>query len=210
MVPKPTPIYHITAIDNVEAILRDGGLYANSVMQANGLAYTNIAYDSIQDRRRKKRVPVKPFGTLHDYVPFYFAPRSPMLYTINQGNVPGYSGQKSIVHFVSTIEAVDGLKPWVFTDGHGIMSYTSYYNDLNDLNEIDWDVMNSKIWNDTSEFPDRLRRRQAEFLVYKFFPLNLIQGIGVFNSNIADKVRTIFSNECGYNIPIGVRSQWYY
>jgi len=210
LAPKLTPIYHITAMDNLKAILSDGGLNANSVMQTNGLAYTNIAHDSIQDRRCNKRVPVQPFGTLHDYVPFYFAPRSPMLYTINRGFVQGYNdGQRSILHLVSNIEAVDGVRPWVFTDGHGIMAYSNYYNDLQDLDEVDWDVMESQYWNDTDQDPDRKRRRQAEFLVHKFFPWNLFQVIGVYNSNIARSVKAIIEN-AGYSIPIDVRSTWYY
>ena len=49
--------------------------------------YTNIAYESIQDRRSIKSVPCGVGGSLHDYVPFYFAPRSPMLYTIHRGNL---------------------------------------------------------------------------------------------------------------------------
>ena len=67
---------------------------------------------------RKVRTAAK--GTLADYVPFYFAPRSPMLYTIHGGNVAGYTeGQKPVVHLVSSVDAAVALgKPWCFTDGH--------------------------------------------------------------------------------------------
>jgi len=48
----------------------------------------DISMHSVQGHRAVKAVPVPPGGTLHDYVPFYFAPRSPMLRTLEGGNVP--------------------------------------------------------------------------------------------------------------------------
>jgi len=72
-----------------------------------GKRHVSIAYQDIQERRSKIIVSCGPGGTLHDYVPFQFAPRSPMLYTINRGNVPGYlEGQKPLLHLVATIETV--------------------------------------------------------------------------------------------------------
>ena len=35
-------------------------------------------------------VPIGPGGAVSDYVLFYFAPRSPMMYAIHRGNVPTY------------------------------------------------------------------------------------------------------------------------
>jgi ssDNA thymidine ADP-ribosyltransferase, DarT len=100
----PIPIYHITHIDNLESILSEGGLLAYNVMLETQTNYTNIAYENIQDRRATIRVPCGGCGVLHDYVPFYFAPRSPMLYTINRGNVKSYTqGQSTVIHLVSYV-----------------------------------------------------------------------------------------------------------
>lgn len=89
VIPDPTPIYHITPINNLTGILAAGGLNCNSTLRRDRTAYTNIAHDHIQDRRSHTFVPLAPGGTLHDYVPFYFAPRSPMLYSIATGYVAG-------------------------------------------------------------------------------------------------------------------------
>ena len=211
MVPKPTLIYHITDASNLRLILENDGLYCINAMREDNRPHKNIAYEHIQDRRSRTRVPINPYGTLHDYVPFYFAPRSPMLYTIDKGNVPGYiGGQKSIIYLVSLIEFVDGKRPWVFTDGHGTMAFTNYYNDLNFLDEIDWDVMDSKYWYDTSDDPDRKRRRQAEFLVHRYFPLSLVQGIGVYDSQVELYVKQMFKGT-NFEIPVKiVYPAWYY
>jgi ssDNA thymidine ADP-ribosyltransferase, DarT len=131
---------------------------------------------------------------LADYVPFYFAPRSPMLFTISRGNVEGYSdGQRPIVHLVSSVEAISGLASrCCFTDGHADMTISQFSDDLTQLQKmIDWKLMKSRYWNDTSEQPDRKRRRQAEFLVHKFFPWAAVKQIGVYNREVGSEVEYI-------------------
>lgn len=207
----PIPIYHITHIDNLESILSEGGLLAYNVMLETQTNYTNIAYENIQDRRATIRVPCGGGGVLHDYVPFYFAPRSPMLYTINRGNVKSYTqGQSTVIHLVSYVENIEvaGLS-FVFTDGHAVMAFTDFFDDLNYLSAIDWDVMESRYWNDTNEDNDRKRRRQAEFLVRYFFPSQLIIEIGVMNSTIKTQVENILQNFT-HQPSVIVRNNWYY
>ena len=81
-----------------------------------GLVLWPLSSSGVQGRRAVKTVPVAPKGTLHDYVPFYFAPRSPMLMTINSGNVAGCDyRQDDIVHLVSQAQTVrDGGHQFVF------------------------------------------------------------------------------------------------
>lgn len=153
-------------------------------------------------------VPVSGAGTLHDYVPFYFAPRSSMLFTISRGNVPSCpEGQTSVVHLVSSVERVsDSNLPFVFTDGHGIMALTNYYDDLSLLKALDWELMKARYWADTLSDPDRKRRRQAEFLVRDFFPWSLTTDVGV----ISDTVRQQVKEATGGSVPVMIRPNWYY
>jgi hypothetical protein len=206
-----TAIYHITHLANLPNILRDGGLWCDRIVSQQNKAHVNIAHRHIKERRAEKRVPCAPGGVLADYVPFYFAPRSPMLYTINRGNVEGYQdGQRPIVHLVSSAEAAqDADLPFVFTDGHADMDISRFFTDLNDLDEIDWDIMAAKYWRETLEDGDRKRRRQAEFLVCQFFPFSLVEMIGVINQSIAEQVSAIFAT-LSLIPPIQVRSTWYY
>ncbi len=87
---SPISLFHITAIDNLDSIAKVKCLYSKNAMGTT--AYNNIANQGIQQRRAIKTVDVSPHGTLYDYVPFYFAPRSPMLHTINQGEEPKIDG----------------------------------------------------------------------------------------------------------------------
>jgi hypothetical protein len=206
-----TLIYHITHKDNLEGIIARNGLFAQSVMAKDPVSYCNIAHSTIQDRRAQTPVPCGPGGDLHDYVPFYFAPRSPMLYAIYCGNVENCTaGQADIVYLVSSAETVAASElEFVFTDGHGTMALSDFYDDLESLGEIDWDVMKAVYWADTDDDPDRKRRRQAEFLVYRKFPWDRIEMIAVMNIKIKNQVEGIIPNGAKKH-PIRVKSDWYF
>lgn len=204
-------IYHITPFDNLSSILDQKGLYSKHEINNNHSRYSNIAHMSIQEKRMAKEVPVDPFQTLHHYVPFYFAPRSPMLYTVSQGNVEGFKGdQNSIIYIVSSIKnVIDAEIPYVFTDGHGIMNFTEFYNDIRFLDQIDWDVMKSLYWADTNDDPDRKRRRQAEFLVFGHLPLELVLGVGVKTHTVKEKVEALLVRQNVF-LKVKVLPKWYY
>jgi hypothetical protein len=134
-----------------------------------------------------------------------------MLFAISRGNVEGFTGgQQSIVHLVSTAQAVQaaGLG-FVFTDGHGIMAFTEFFDDLAHLDEVDWPLMEARYWADTDDDLDRKRRRQAEFLVHRRFPVALIQGIGVINEGKKQETEALLT-EFGLAIPVAVKRGWYY
>ena len=86
----------------------------------------DVANQDIQGRRSNTKIPLGPLGNLHDYVPFYFAARSPMLYSVcRQGGIE----QEKMVYFMSNTETIRKLGlPFVFTDAHAIMWLTNFYD----------------------------------------------------------------------------------
>ncbi|RUS93012.1 hypothetical protein DSM106972_097600 [Dulcicalothrix desertica PCC 7102] len=207
----PTFVYHITHIRNLQSILQLGGLIANNRLKQQQISYQDIAHGSVQDRRALIRVPCAAGGCLHDYIPFYFAPRSPMLYTINKGNVEGYTeGQTPVIYIITEAEIIAANNlVFAFTDGHAVMDYSEFYDDLQFLNMIDWDIMRERYWNNTPSDGDRRRRRQAEFLVHQFCPWSLIAQIGVINNTVKSQVEQILQNfNC--STPVKVYPSWYY
>jgi hypothetical protein len=208
----PTPLYHITHLHNLPLILESGGLQANSSLQRRRVSFRDISYSNIQDRRARKRVPCGAGGFLHDYVPLYFAPRSPMLYTIHRGNVPSCpEGQAPILHLVTTAEDIAAAElAFAYTDGHAVIAFSEFFDDLAQLEAaIDWEVMRSRYWNDTQDDSDRKRRRQAEFLVHSSLPWPLITEIGVFNRGVEAQVQQILKN-FNLNTPVNSYPNWYY
>ena len=211
MIPQPTFVFHFTHINNLPLILADGGLRTCGALRQAGVNYKDVAYSTMQDRRARKSVTCGVGGTLHDYVPFYFAPRSPMLYTISKGNVPGYDeGQRPLIFFVSSAQAIQqaGL-PFVFTDGHAVMDISNFFTDLDQLHQVDWQVIKAKMWNSTEAAPDKMRLRQAEFLVHEFVPWNLIAHIGTV-SPLIEKTVLAHLAEMDHTPEVRVRPNWYY
>jgi hypothetical protein len=211
VIPDPTFIYHMTCADNLPFILSDWGLLSKRVLRQMGRTHVSIAYEGVQDIRAHWRVNCGPRGVLHDYVPFYFAPRSPMLYAISRGNVAGYQrGQEPIIHLVTTAQAVEASgQRFVFTDGHAIKKFTGYFHTLTDLAHVDWDIMQARYWSDTDDDNDRRRRRQAEFLVHSALPWELIDEIGVYSASMKRNVEAIVST-VRHQPAISVRRDWYY
>jgi hypothetical protein len=74
-------IFHITHIDNLPAILADGCLWSDYEVRMTSNNRTVIGFDTIK-KRRLEELPVSchPGTFVGHYVPFYFCPRSPMLY----------------------------------------------------------------------------------------------------------------------------------
>jgi hypothetical protein len=201
-------IYHITHVDNLPGIIAEGGLSCDRMAQTKKAV--NIGHKHIKERRLKRCVPVGPQGTVGDYVPFYFAPRSPMLYAISRGQVAGYTaGQRPVVYLCSSTGAVAqaGLE-WVFTEGHADMDFTDFFDDFEHLDKIDWDLMQAKYWNATDDDPDRSRRRQAEFLVHHFFPWKLVTKIAVFDNIHQNAVLKMLEGKP--LIEVEIRQGWYY
>jgi len=152
------------------------------------------------------------FGFLSDYVPFYFAPRSPMLYAIKCGFVEGCEdGQEAVIHLVSTIDlAIETGNAWCYTDGHAEMRITRFFDELEKIDEVvDWRLMKNQFWFDTDTDPNRKWRRQAEFLVHRFFPFESIIEIGVIDRESAAKVEETVGN-LEYKPAVKVRRGWYY
>lgn len=97
-----------------------------------------------------------------------------MLYAIHGGAVEGYKeGQNCVLHLVSSAEAVaEAGRPFTWTEGHAEIKFSQFYEGLPELqSRIDWEIMGATYWNDKPpEIVDRKRKRQAEFLVHRFFP----------------------------------------
>ncbi len=95
--PEPTPIFRLLHVDNLEVLLRRGGLHAPNHTPKDDLPYRTIHNVDIQVERRLRQIPYGPRGTIHDYVSFYFGFLSPMLLQLKTGRVAGYQeGQQQM------------------------------------------------------------------------------------------------------------------
>lgn len=156
--PEKALIWRIVHRDNVPWIL-DHGLYCgNSNTQSSG--WVHIGNPELIEKRSAHPVPVGKMGVLNDYVPFYFTPFSPMMKNINTG----YGGirrraNEEIVILVSSLHKLHDLSvPFVFTDGHAYYSWSNFYTDLEDLDKIDWPIIQARDFRRDPDDPAKFER----------------------------------------------------
>ncbi len=206
----PTRIYHITHVENLASIAAQG-LLCDQAMSESGLDHQSIAYTGIKQRRAETLVPCEPGGTLADYVPFYFAPRSPMLHTINLGNVASVTdGQRGIVHLVLWAEELMADQECVFTDGHAIMDLTNFFNDAADLEQLDWECIQTRQWGSYYDPTDETKRKkQSEFLALQRVSWERVRAIATPSAACSDLVQQALVG-VAHRPPVVVRRDWYY
>jgi hypothetical protein len=220
--PHPVRLFHITAITNLPDIFAEGSLLSKNYLAENRITYNNIAHQGAQGARSAKAVPNPPGGTIHDYVPFYFAPRSPMLSAIEAGKVLGCKlRQADIAHFETTVDlALTHKNPFVIFDRNATKLYSTPYTSLEGLNSIAWDLITEaplldgycKYFFDVPSnvrYVDRMEKRMAEFLVKSHVPLAAIIRIGVSSNAQQAVVRQIVSKH-NLAIPVETVPSWYF
>ena len=145
------PIYHFTDVRNLDDILACAELRCHRTAPTT----VDVGNQSIKANRSRRRVDCGPAGMVGDYVPFYYAPRSPMLLNIKSGRVDGVSpDQRRIVYLVSSTEAIysAGL-PCVFSDGNAATTHharsATTADDL--ATHVDWPLMKQRLWHNTPE-----------------------------------------------------------
>jgi ssDNA thymidine ADP-ribosyltransferase, DarT len=203
---------HFTHVRNLPGTLEAGCLQADNLVDRGSALLVEAADLGIKADRKKIRITLAPYGCVADYVPFYFAPRSPMLFKLAKGGVPTYTdGQDPLIYLVSTVEAVvqAGL-PYLFSDGNCAAAVTQVSGDLALLESmVDWAVMRGRMWSNTAEDPDRMRRRMAEFLVHERVPLRCMAGIAVRTQQMRERVDESLTAH-GVTLTVRVRPTWYY
>lgn len=205
-------IFRITHIDNIRYALTHG-LFHYGHHQADS-NYINIGDSRLIQQRHDYVVSVNPpNGDLGDYVPFYFGPLSPMLLNIKTGqrNIT-QRHQQDIVYLCCNLEKVlKECNEWCFTDGHAKTKITTFYNDIKDLDQVDLALAGQRYWHPIDEDLDRMRKKQAEFLVKYSVPPSCISDLVVYNPERQKEVQNI-KEELNININIHVnpRGKYYY
>ncbi|MCY3561263.1 MAG: DUF4433 domain-containing protein [bacterium] len=209
--PRRVLLYHLTHVDNLPSIANDG-LRSDGDVEDNDLLEVDIGNQDVKARRRRMAVPVGPGGVVADYVPFYFAPRSPMLFAIHRGGVPTFSGgQGGLVYLVARVDTiVDRGLGFALTDRNAASALARFSDRIDDLEElVDWPLMAARMWNDTLEDPDRMSRRMAEFLVHERVPWDTFIALVARTDEEAENAAARLGNLRG-EIQIVVRPRWYY
>ncbi|WP_164126415.1 type II toxin-antitoxin system toxin DNA ADP-ribosyl transferase DarT [Sphingobacterium luzhongxinii] len=199
--PDPVYIFRMVHWQNIEYILTHGLCCKNH--QLTDPNYINIGDRTLIAAREDSIVPIPGYGTLGDYIPFYFWGHSPMLYII----MKGYQGvtkypQKDIVFIVvNSADIIAQGADYVFTDRHAKSTLAQFSTNPDDLHLLKWDVIRSKDWKNTENDFQRMDFKQAEFLVKDHIPVNFINRIFVKTEAKKVEIEIIVRN-LGLDIPV--------
>lgn len=213
-IPERPKVYHITHIDNLSRIIGAKRLWSDAKRIEKGLTCSEIGMSNIKNRRLNEIiVDCHPPTTVGQYTPFYFCPRSVMLYILHMGNHPDITyreGQTPIVHLMFDMQEViewaeSKGKRWAFSDRNAAASIASFYDNLEDLGEINWNAVKSHDF----AVSENKEGKQAEFLVEDYVPWNLVQKIGVFGTTQQQQVTEIIE-ESDHTPQVSVARGWYF
>lgn len=217
-VPAQLKIYHIVHVDRLPSIIADGHLWCDAEIVRRAPSGTTIGMNAIK-QRRLNQLTLTSHPDLHvgDCVPFYFCPRSVMLYLIYQANHPDLEyrgGQGPIVHLEADLRAAvswaqQDNRRWAFTLSNAGASYFEDRCDLAELNEVYWDAVQANNWGGSDIAPSIKEGKQAEFLMESHFPWHLVERIGVSSSGIYRQVTNALPAR-GHRPQVETKSEWYY
>lgn len=176
--------YRITHRDNLPHILSYGLVNKNHLNAASN--FVAIGNPEIIDVRGTSLVGLDGYGYIGDYIPFYFTPRSVMMFNILTGyykpRVPQRSKDEIIV-IRCLVEELATRPQWFFTDGQANDGESRHYSDLKQLDKIDWACIQQSQFSKSDDY-DRPRRYQAEFLVKDFVPSACFESICIYNKKM--------------------------
>ncbi len=152
-----------------------------------------------------------PGGVLGDYIPFYFTSFSPMMYNIHtgRGDVTKRANEE-IVILVSSIHKLVALDiPIVFTDRHAYTPLAQFFNDVGQLDQIDWPLLQQRNFQRNPDDQIQIERYQAEALVHQCLPVQGLLGIVCYTDALKSELEQAVKQRA-LSVDIHQLPQWYF
>jgi len=211
--PAEPKTYHIVHVDRLVSIVADGCLWSDAEVVRRGQAGTTIGMGGIKARRLELPVECHPGDHVGDFVPFYFCPRSIMLYVIHCANHPELTyrgGQGPIVHLEADLHEViawadANVRRWAFSLSNAGAYYTQFRSRVDQLDEVNWPAVAATDFRGA----EIKEGKQAEFLVHQQFPWRLVRRIGVSALGVAQQVASAM-RDTDHRPVVEIRRDWYF
>ena len=191
-------LYYMIYFKNLTSILKDGILSRNELIRRE-ISFEDISNKSVQEKRHD-RVDKIYHRPIHEYVPLYYLPKTPMLYSQQEM-------QMNILFFVVNTQKLLSNTHHVFSDGNAAGHESVFSKNIPDDPEI-YDVIRKGNWTNNWVADKVLKRKiQAEVLVYPKIELDFIKKIVCFNDVMLDKIKNAFPS---LDIPVFVDKSLYF
>lgn len=198
--------FHFTHIDNLDSIL-EHGLLSTNLKNKLGIGHENIANNNIQqtrseiiigtDLKLKKRMDIwlnsQIKHSLHDFVPFYFAYKCPMLFQIlTSKNID----QSDIIFIaIDPKKCLAELDDLYFSDAsiNRANNLPNLYSDEADLEKLNWEAIRDLKGVRGDE--NLKQQRMAEFLVKDMLLPEHIDHIIVWNKGVKQNIIDLYNTK---------------
>ena len=196
--------FRITHIDNIPYIDSTGFVLASSPLASTD--YKPIGDNKVIEKRKTGINGID----LTQYIPFYFGPRSVMLYVIQHGynGVERHNAEDIVYCVIRIKDLIENKTNCIFSDGHALSAITKLYTQekLPQLNEIiSYNDVYARYWISEDDI-DLKRRKEAELLIEKALPKEYIRGYIVYNQRAKEKLTGYGINEN----KIAINSNYYF
>lgn len=146
-----------------------------------------------------------------DYVPFYFTPFSPMLLQIRTGDddIRRRSNHELVILATSLHKILEHRIPFLFTDVHAASIDANFYSTLEDLDKIDFGILQNRDFKHDAEDPRKISRYQAEALVHQGVPIHAVQAMLCYDDYVREELVADVS-ACGIELNVATKPDWYF
>lgn len=210
LTPERGLLFRITHIANLPWLLKNGLHCANGGAQDPN--FVAIGNRDLIHNRAQRRVPIAPNGTLADYVPFYFTPKSPMLLNIRTGynGVTRRSNQEILILLSSCGAMMDNSVSTLFTDRHAYVATAAWTSNTADLAKmIDWKILQHHDFARSDHYPDKMERYQAEALAHRHVPPGALLGVACASDALKPIIEASIQ-AAGLTLMVFARPGWYF
>lgn len=192
-------VLHMTHIENLDSILRTKAIFSKTEMDKKNQEYNDISNESVQLGRSKVTIPCTN-KELHEYVPFYWGRKTPMIAALQD--------QNEDIIFLQFHSDILEDNECVLSDGNARSTVTHFksFTNLADLEFLDNKSINTVKYGSK---PEVKRKKQSEVLVYNFIGLENLKCIICFNEVVKSKVKALISTH-GVNCGVYVNAGAYY
>lgn len=98
---------------------------------------------------------------------------------------------------------------FVFTNQHAYPEAAEYFNSLEDIDRVDWPLLQSRDFRHDPDDPGKKERHQAEALVYRHLPEEGLLGIGCAGMRMRQLLQKVV-NRRNMKLPVVLRPGWYF
>jgi hypothetical protein len=98
---------------------------------------------------------------------------------------------------------------FVFTNAHAHPDWTDFYDDLSNLKQIDWKILQDRDFKRDPDDPRKMERYQAEALIFQHLPITGLIGIVCYTEQLKQEIEQA-TLERGLSLQVVSRTQWYF